>query len=277
MSGKRRKAYRAHDRQEILRVQARSAGAGRDRAHKLGAIALLIIALAGVVWAGMVGVNAMNNWMFAENEYFQIRHLDIESNGRLQPSNIREYARLSEGLNLFAVDINQVRSDLESVPLVRHAEVRRKLPDTLVVRVTERSAIARIKQPDWPADLSVDREGYILGVASRTTVLPAISGIREKGLSPGSQIKDPAVGDALLAIEITQSPGIGQIYQFATLDVSHPEYIEARLSTGQRALISRENLRVKLEALAEIARQRRDSGTTWAVADLTVDRNFPVQ
>lgn len=268
---------RGSPRDPILMVNARASGKSRDRVHKIGAIVVLLVAAAGTVWAAVSGAGLLGEWLFARNEKFTIRRLDLQSNGRLQASHLREYAQVEEGMNLFALDIARMRQDLESVPLIRTAEIRRDLPDRLVVRVTERTALARIAEGAAGYSLAVDRDGYVLGPSAGKQNLPLISGLTERGLAPGSMIREMAVLDAINALEICDSTKLGAIVKIHTIDVRKPEYLDVRLASGARVQLGRDQLRMRLDKLAEMIRTSAEIGQEIVTADLTVDRNFPAE
>lgn len=268
---------RGASRDQLLMVSARNSDKGRDRAHKVGALVLLLVAAAGSVWAAVSGANLLGEWLFVRNDKFIIQRLDLQSTGRLQPSHLREYAKVEEGMNLFALNIDQVRQDLESVPLVRSAEVWRDLPDRLVVRVTERMALARMAEGAGGFPLAVDQDGYVLGPSAGRPSLPLISGVSERGLAPGSVVREATVVDALHALQLCDDSKLGAVIKIHTIDVRHPDYLDIRLTSGTRVLMGRDQLRFRLDKLAELLRTSAELGQDMVTADLTVDRNFPVE
>jgi cell division protein FtsQ len=268
---------RSPNRTQILMVNARVNEQRRARNHKIGAIVLTLIALAGLGWATVSGASWMGTVLYSNNDVYTIRKIDIVSNGRLKAEHIREYGRFSEGMNLFELDIEKIRRDLEHVPLVRSAEVVRQLPDTLIVRVTERAAIARIGRDDRKYFLAVDRDGYVLGPTARSPHLPVITGVDDAGLTPGSVVKESSVADALVAIDICDEPELSHAVKIVSLDVDRPDFLDIRLAQGERVLLSRENMKTKLTSLADILTTAANSGDTVESVDLTVERNFPVR
>src|SRR5690606_18490994 len=58
--------------------------------------------------------------------------------------------------NFFGVDLVAVRGAMESIPWVRHVEVRRHWPDTIVVKVEEHEALAR-----WRDEQLVNTHGEL--------------------------------------------------------------------------------------------------------------------
>jgi cell division protein FtsQ len=268
---------RENRRNSILMVSARMSDQRKERVHRLGAILLVTVALAGVVWAVLLGAKIVGQALFSENDRFVIRHLDIGSDGKLQPEHIREYAHIDEGMNLFAVDLNQVRADLESVPIVSSVNVRRRLPDTLEITISERVPAARLGEESAGYPLAVDRRGFVLGPTSISQQIPSITGIQEKGLRPGAQVGDPGVKSALHVVELCDSPSFSRFLKIKNVDVSHAEYLEVRLLRGERILLSRENMSLKLTKLCEIMKHTADMGQAIAAIDMTVEKNFPVQ
>lgn len=268
---------RGSSREQLLMVSARASDKGRDRAHKIGALVLLLVAAAGSVWAALSGAQMLGDWLFVRNDKFIIQRLDLQSNGRLQASHLREYAGVEEGMNLFALNIDKVRQGLESVPLVRSAEVWRDLPDRLVVRVTERAALARIAEGAGGFPLAVDQDGYVLGPSAGRATLPLITGLSERGLAPGSVVREGPVLDALQALYLCDASKIGAVVKIHSIDVRNPDYLNLRLVSGAVVPMARTQLRFRLEKLAELIHTSAELGQEIVSADLTVDRNFPVQ
>ncbi len=264
-------------RESILLVNARVGEERKARLHRLGAIVVLTAVLAGTLWAVLLGSRYVARRLFTQNDRFVIRHLQTTTDGKLRPMNIREYAKIEEGMNLLAVDIRKVREDLESVPVVSAVEVRRQLPDTLALRVSERVPSARLSEGPAGYALAIDREGYVLGPSAGASPLPAILGARDKGLRPGSQVADPAVASALLLIDLCDSPVFSRFLRIKDVDVGNADYLDVRLARGERVLLSRDRIQEKLEKLCEIIKHSADMGKAIAAVDMTVDKNFPVQ
>jgi cell division septal protein FtsQ len=268
---------RENRRNSILKVSARRSDQRKERVHRVGAILLVTVVVAGMGWAVLLGAKIVGQTLFSENDRFVIRHLDIRSNGKLQPDHIREYAHVEEGMNLFAVDLNQLRDDLASVPIVSSVSVRRKLPDTLEIAISERVPAARLGEGSAGYPLAVDRCGFVLGPTSRSQQIPSITGLQERGLRPGAQVSDLGVKSALHVVELCDSPSFSRFLKIRNVDVSHSDYLEVRLLRGERILLSRENMDMKLTKLCEIMKHTADMGQAIAAIDMTVEKNFPVQ
>ncbi|HBA84219.1 MAG TPA: hypothetical protein DCZ95_09025 [Verrucomicrobia bacterium] len=262
-------------RQSFLMVHARVLDQKKDRMHKTGAIVLMMVVLAAAVWVAHLLGDLLKRKLFSECDRFVIRQLDLSSDGKLQSWHIKEYAGLEEGMNLFAVDMDRVCKELSSVPVVSSVKVNRRLPDTLVIRITERVAVARLGNGGNGYFLGVDRDGYVLGPSSITPNLPTISGLKDKGLRPGSRVIDPAVVDALKVLDACDSVMLSQMIRIRDVDVLNPDFLNLTLTKGESVMLSRDNVENKLQKLARILQSSSKKGITLASIDMTVDKNFP--
>lgn len=262
-------------RGELLHVNGRASDRSRDRAHKLGALVVLVVAVGGVGWSALVGFEVLGRVFFSENERFILRNLDVRSNGRLQPEHLREYGQVAEGQNLFAINIGQIRANLESVPLIRSAEIKRDLPDTLIIRVTERSALGRLAEGAGGQPVLVDRDGYVLGLG-RSSTLPIIRGATERGLGPGSVIREKGVLDALDVLDLCDATRLGSVIHVDAIEAGAPDRLVLRLSGGEVIPMGRDQLKERLEKLVDVLKTAQEMGQFIQTADLTVLRNVPV-
>ncbi|MCS6771523.1 MAG: FtsQ-type POTRA domain-containing protein [Kiritimatiellae bacterium] len=268
---------RSRGRESVLAVNARGGSAkGRERVQKTAALTILCLALLVTGWAAYAGLSVAGDHLFARNERYRIRQIDISTDGTLPITHLREYAGVSEGQNLFAVDIRQIARNIERTPRVRSVEVRRILPDTLSIRVRERIPLARVAEGAAGAPTGVDREGFILGPGVGRG-LPIISGVSETGLSPGSVLTDPKTLDAIRLLEICEQSKLGPLLRIQAVNVRHPDYLDVALASGARILLGRDKLEWRLEKLADLILTHRELGLEIETADLTVDRNFPVR
>ncbi len=266
-------------REPILLVNARLAEKRQEWRHRISTIVLVTVTVLALAWGAMVGTQHLVRVLFTENDQFVITELDCASDpgGRLKTSHITEYAGLKKGMNLFGVDLDAVRENLESVPLVSSVEVRRQLPDTLVVRVTERMALARLGSRRSKLPLAVDREGYVLGPSSVSPSLPAITGFGKSVLRPGNHIRASEIRDAIQVLDICDSTRLSQYIAISSIDVAHPEFMDLRLSNAERVLLARKELDWRLRQVAAILQTSQQVGRSVAMIDATGEDIFPVK
>lgn len=261
-----------------LNIEARITGQSKKGRRRFGVLISITVVVAGLIWLALMGTQTLAKFLFTDNEEYLIRRFELHSDGRLKPWHIREYAGLKEGQNLFAVDLERIRRDLESVPLVSDAEVCRRLPDTLVVKVKERVALARLGVGnDTDCNLAVDRQGYVLGPNSASSVLPVITGFSQDGLRPGSYIRSPAVGKALEVLDACMELPAARQLKIQTLDVRNADYLELRLSRGERVLLGKDEIAPRLRKVATIIDACNKMGRVPDLIDVTGDAQIPVR
>ncbi|HKL21692.1 MAG TPA: FtsQ-type POTRA domain-containing protein, partial [Tichowtungia sp.] len=119
--------------------------ASKETTARRGMLTLLTVALLFAGLAGLwIGLSYIGSLFFSRNPHFELNHIVMRSDGRLSSSQLIEYAELQTGVNLFAVDFDTLRENLEKVSMVESVRIRRKLPDTLLVDVKERVAVAQV-------------------------------------------------------------------------------------------------------------------------------------
>ena len=265
---------RNRSRESVLKVAVRSVERRRVIRRRLFVLLTVLVGVPalgfGLVWGGHEAWRTM----FAENEFFQIRQIEVTTDGELRVGNILEYARVQNGMNLFAVRPELVRESLLSVPVIANAQVGRRLPDTLVIEVAERVAVARLGRPGSGSPLAVDATGHVLGPSSVRASLPVILGVRDKGLRPGDVVQDSMLKDALRVLEIANQAAMRQELVVATIDLSNEEQIDVGLMSGEQVLLSREQMEAKLRQLPIMRSVARSKGLELTVYDMTVDRNY---
>lgn len=130
----------------------------RQAAIALGvicAIAVAVMIAAGVpqkIWGGFVTWTAARGW--------EVRH--VELTGAREQDRLAIYAAALNGPSnaMLATDLDAVRARLKALPWVADASVQRRLPDTLVIEVTERKPVALWQQNHRLA--AIDLSGRVL-------------------------------------------------------------------------------------------------------------------
>jgi len=279
-SNKRESANRVNRRVQARRspvytVHARATGRRNDHMHMAGAIALLVIALGGLAWLIMIGASSLQRVLFAQNEQFVIRRIEAVSSGRLTRDQIEKIGGFQEGLNLFGFDLKSVRRKLLDMPLIKGVELQRKVPSTLVVRVSERIPLARILQGPSGFSISVDRDAHVLGSADQSLRhLPSIAGFSDRGVAPGSVLTDAALIDALAFLCLVDEAKLGPELKVTSITLSKENYFNVKLESGLDIKMPRQLGRKRLDDLAVILRQSHPPRT---FIDFTVERNIPAK
>jgi cell division protein FtsQ len=126
--------------------------AGRRRLRRL----TLVLGGVAVVLAAFVAT---------QTPLLDVDRITVEGARRTTPADVRAAARIERGAPLLGVDVGRAASRVEELPWVDRAEVVRRWPGTIEIRVTERAPAAVVEIAKGRTAL-VDRGGRVLEVTA---------------------------------------------------------------------------------------------------------------
>ncbi len=278
----------------MLDVKLRS---GQVRASRIRLAALATGLVFGTVF-GIYLLWRLGEWglnqLVYENRTFAIEQIDVQTDGVISPDQLRRWAGVKAGANLFALDLARVKRDLELVPLIGSVSVERLLPRTVRIRVTEREALAQVNVPRPRPEgglevvvFHIDTEGYVmvpLDPRQRTTPLhqtedslPVLSGLRLPDLQPGRSIESPQVRSALNLISAFATSPMAGLVDLRRIDVGLPEVLVVTTGQGSEVTFGLRDLDRQLRRWREIHDLGRRLKREIATLDLAVSNNVPVR
>jgi cell division septal protein FtsQ len=273
----------------LLDVKVQTERRLRHRARWLSAILAALAALSLSVFGVYRLVKFSAAKMVHENPRFTITQIVVDDDGALTPEQVVAFAEVAVGKNLLSLDLDQVRRNLEKLSLVRHVEVRRLLPQKLIIHVEERVAVARLRGPSRElsdTDFFVDRSGFVMKPIRLTTgaiiqpqtvgTIPTLTGVSLADVRVGQRVQSEQVYRALELLDRMQQASAGSMMEIETIDLSKARHL---------TLTSRQRTTVKFDIEGYAQQLRRLSAIlTWAAqrqrivasVDLTVARGVPV-
>jgi len=203
-------------------------------------LGILTPALALAAWAGLAGWR----WMHT-TPLFAIDRILVEGLHRGDPDDLQARLAPWRGRNLVAADLDAVRRRAFTAPWVRDASVRRILPDTLAVRLTEKQPAAmavlagRLTLVDRDGRIIVPWDGRLTGVN-----LPLLTGLDswDPALQPAQVRAGLKILAELMNYDVDLMNGLSEI------DLSRSDRVILRLISEPAPLyLSRENVTVNLD------------------------------
>lgn len=158
---------------------ARLSRTKRDKRSGLKRV-FVAVQIGAALCASVVGLFLVTE-RFAIPNRFRIANIEVKGNNFLSEGEVREMLGPAMGGNLVGADLDALRSNLAASPWVGGAVVRRKLPDTLLVDVTERFPIALAEADQLYV---MDASGELIDLLGPRTAgfdLPIVRGL--KGVS----------------------------------------------------------------------------------------------
>jgi len=237
---------------------------------------------------------ALNRFLY-ENKEFAVQKVDVETDGVIAPDQIRRWAGVKPGENIFALDLARVKRDLELVPVIRSAAVERVLPRTMRIRVTERDPVAQAYAPqprpnrqgydmqlfqidvDGAVMLPLDPRQRAIPASQVADELPTLGGFDPNCLQPGRKLELPQIRAALdLIIAFERSPMAG-LAALRRIDVSSASVLQVQTAQGGVVTFGIEDFEKQLRRWREIYDRGRQLNLEIATLDLAVPNNVPVR
>jgi cell division protein FtsQ len=218
------------------------------------ALALTLLALPVVA--------LLNGWLAADR--WPLRSLEVQAEfDRVSAQQLRASVAPHLDRGFFAVDLNQVRRVVEQIPWVEHAEVRKRWPDVLEVRVVEHRAVAL-----WGDDRLLSRSGDLFEVPGAGELQGLIR------LSGPAGLQQEVMAFAAYAQRVFAGSGFG----IAEVQLSERGSWRLRLSPGQWVTIGRTRPEERLARFASAlpALLERHTGG-FVSADLRYSNGFALR
>ena len=290
---KRKAKNRRFERSHVLDVKLRSQQVRAVRFRLLSGVlgvsfgTLLVLFL---LWQG--GSFVLDRLVF-QNPAFAITKIEVQTDGDLPLIQLRRWAGVKEGDNLFALDLARVRRDLELVPWIRAASIERVIPHTLRLSVSEREPVAQASK--WqpaargnglePVVFLLDADGYVmrprdawaavsLSVSSNAP-LPRLTGVDDAELRPGRQIESEQARAALRLVDaFDRSPMFNQV-ELNEIDVAMPDLLRVTTCQSNDVTFAVAGLETQLSRWRLIHDAGLSSRKGIATLDLSVSNHIP--
>jgi cell division septal protein FtsQ len=278
--------WRQRRQQHLLDVKVRSRKATQQRTRRAFVFFAKAIFGLGLCAGIYFGAREGARRLFFENPDYQLRTIEVETDGTLQRERILEIAELHEGENIFAVNLGRVRDRLEQLPQVDDVQVVRKLPGEMDIKVTERKPIAWItseKELNDPfvsdAAFLVDGRGVLMKekrLLPEYLGLPLITGCAGESLEPGKTVESFEAKAALELLRLSTRSFMQTRFQIRDIDLSKGYCLVVTDKDRTRVTFGFDNLETQLQRLEQFLVYADDSKQELATINLLVQRNIPV-
>jgi cell division septal protein FtsQ len=285
---KNRRFKRGH----VLDVKLRSSQVRATR-MRYGAVALALLCgtAIGLYALWLAGHWTLNRLVY-ENRAFAIQQILVHTDGVISPDQLRRWAGVKTGENIFALDLQRVKRDLEMVPLISFVSVERILPRTLRLRVSEREPVAQVSvlrnsgqdavvvstfhlDPDGFVMLPLDPRQRVRPLGQAAEPLPVLTGVGLHELQPGRRLDSPQVQAAMrLITEFAHSPMAGMV-DLKSIYTGSPEVLVVTTGQGSEITFGLNDLDRQMRRWREIHDLGQRLNKSLATLDLAVSNNIP--
>jgi hypothetical protein len=280
--GKKRPAnVRRRKPKGLLEVSVRAQTAVRQRNRRImrwTCSAVLTVAIGAGLWQGTRMMLSRFLW---DNPDYRLSQLSVETDGILSREEIVGAARISEGENIFRLNLARARENIARIPQVESVEVQRVLPSAVNIRVTERRPVAWVTSQfsDDPAAgpaFLTDSRGVLMVPhrdASEHYRLPVIHGLATDGVQPGDTLDGEGMKAALDLLRLNAG---NPRFQIRGIDLSKSYCVTAIDREQSRVTFGLEDLAGQIDKLNRLLDYCDQYHREIQTVNLMVQRNMPV-
>ena len=165
-------------------------------------------------------------WLFLSNSgLFTIDAIEVQGNSHYTAEEIINMGHVSTGRNIiYKANIKETKEFLENNPYIKRAEVKRRLPSTLVIKVTERGERLAFKYDD--DYLVMDEEGILLKKSRNKPMTTIVQGIVVSKIKLGEKIGAENSKRMDMVIDLIKMMMKSDLY-YVSVDISSEKTIMA--------------------------------------------------
>ena len=212
--------------------------------------------------------------VFAPTIFFQVSKINVTGDTRYTSEQLIKSTGVKQGDNMFFLDTEQIAADLkDEYPYLDTVKLRRKLPSTLQIEVSDRTAVLSIEQNG--KYLILDMSGKVLEkTKSAAKGTAKVTGVPMKGLHVGDTVDKDKYGKAasvMKLLELTDQYGMKK--HIKTIDVEKAYDVRVTYDKKYTILLGaleESNLEHKIQFLKAILKE--PSLPESGVIDLTDEK-----
>ena len=186
---------------------------------------------------------------------FNIKNINVQGNNKINAEAIESLSKINMDENIFRFSSKQAAENVKENAYIDSVEVRRKIPNTVEIIVTEREAKYQLEYGN--AFVYIDGNGNILEISNENANLPIIRGYSttQEGIQVGNKLIDEDCNKLLTVEKFLRAAKSNEIYDIITyVDISNDNDYKFELpSKGKVAYLGNDtNINDKILTLKEI-------------------------
>jgi cell division septal protein FtsQ len=277
---------RQRRQQHLLDVKVRSRRATQHRVRRAMGVLCRIFLVAALCGAAYAGVREGARRLLFENSDFQIKTIELQTDGTLQREQVLKAVDLHEGENIFKVNLARVHDSIQQLPQTDEVQVVRKLPGEIDIHVVERKPVAWITSEKEISDpfasdaaFLVDARGVLMKqkkLLPEYLGLPLILGCSSESLEAGRVVESAEAKTALELLRLSERSFLQMRFQIREIDVSKGYCLLVTDKNRARVTLGFNDLQTQLRRLEQFLAYCDDSKQELGTVNLLVQRNIPV-
>ena len=282
---RRSRPVRRGRREHLLEVTATAETERRRRNQNALLYTCEALFLTGLLVVAWFGVNLFIENFFTKNKNYEVRVVEVNTDGVMTREEALVKTGIHEGLNIFSLNLESAQSALTSIPEIQSARVERILPDTVSISIEARRPVAWVAPADTGADPStmetaclVDATGVMIkpqGFEASYTRLPVVYGVPTEQWRLGDKIEMPELLVALDLLGLAAERTTPEV-KLRAVDISKSWCLMAWNDPQTRLTFGPDDLPAQLDRLQLILLHVGQTSRRVATVNLIPARNTPV-
>jgi cell division protein FtsQ len=188
--------------------------------------------------------------LFLRSSFFAVEEISIKGVDKVPVEDIRAATGIKEGMNIWKISPPVLRNRILLIPRIAGVDVKRELPDKLIITVEEKQPVVMISHHDHFLELAAD--GMIIGLKKTYRgELPLVNGFSRNSIEVGTTISDLPRGE-ILEVFLKAFQAIPTL-PIAEINLEEPQQIMLYTKEGMEVWLGNDNnLLDKLEILQYI-------------------------
>jgi cell division protein FtsQ len=277
---------RQRRQQHLLDVKVRSRRATQHQVRSAIGVLWKIVLLAALCTGGYVGAREAATRLFFENPDYQVKTIELQTDGTLQREDVLRTADLHERENIFSVNLAQIRDRIQQLPQADEVEVTRKLPNEIDIRIVERRPVAWITSETVITDPFASDAAFLVGrrgvlmkqkkLLPEYLGLPLILGCTSESLEPGKVVEAPEAKTALELLRLAERSLLQTRFQIREIDISKSYCLVVTDKNHSRVMFALNGLEDQLRRLQVFLEYCDNTKQELETLNLVAQRNIPV-
>jgi cell division protein FtsQ len=185
---------------------------------------------------------------------FKLEDVSFKGIKRVSQAQLLQKGGLENGVNLLALNLSEVKKNMESTPWVKKVYLHRELPNKLQVVVTEQQPVFLV--PAQQDLYYLNEEGLLFKKSEikERASLPILTGLGKKDWTPDGQL-NPAIHQELVSLQRLLSQGRDPFYPNKISEIHYDPDCGFSLFTlerGIRITLGKEEIPARIKRLERV-------------------------
>lgn len=222
-----------------------------------------VLLLIGVILGGTI--------YFLLSPIFNITEINVSGNSKISSEEIISLSGIQKNENTFKINKKTVKDKIRENPYIDTISIKRTLPDSITIYVTERVATYRINKAN--TYMLINNQGYMLEITDEENNLPIITGLQttDEEIQEGNRLRVEDLEKLEDVLKISESAKTNELYSLITeIDISEKDNYKLVIPSEKKIihLGDTSKLPVKMGYIISIMEKEKDEGEILVNTDL---------